>query len=114
MDIAANHRNVAERELINHLLRALGRNPPTTHRSRFFSALHNVLMYIIGIIVATFFFVQAMETVSFIVSPNAGIFWKLLWVLFLSVIGVFTACMGTVLARAIARDAPVVVLVVRE
>jgi hypothetical protein len=78
----ANHRGVADRELINRLLRALGRTAPTTHRSRLFSMLHNFLMYIIGIIVATFFFIQAMEMVSFIVSPNAGIVWKLLWVVF--------------------------------
>lgn len=55
------------------------------------SVVFGALIYIISLVVTGYTIVQAMETVSFILSPNTGIAWKVGWIMFLLLVGVFTS-----------------------
>lgn len=62
--------------------------------STFLGALvHAFFMYVIGLIFATYLLVQAMEAISFILSPNTGSMLKVAWIVFISVCGIGTAAM---------------------
>jgi hypothetical protein len=104
----AGHQDALQFELMaayNRYLQSLNHTDSTRHLSHLSSTLYIALTYITGIIVATYLIVQAMETVSFVLSPNAGLIWKLLWVLFISTIGVFVARMCIVAVGGNFEDA---------
>jgi hypothetical protein len=52
-------------------------------------ALHAILTCIVGIVVATYLLAQAMEAISFLLSPNTGIVLKGAWLVFISICGIF-------------------------
>jgi hypothetical protein len=55
------------------------------------SVVFGALIYIISLVITGYIIVQAMETVSFILSPHTGIAWKVGWIMFLILVGIFTS-----------------------
>jgi hypothetical protein len=53
------------------------------------ATVYTILTYIIGILVAAYIIVQAMEAVSFVLSPHGGLLQKSAWLLYLFAATVF-------------------------
>jgi hypothetical protein len=68
-------------------------NPPSmaTISTTLYSAILTILIYTVSIIIAAYLVVQAMEAVSFILSPNTGIVQKIAWLLFLPLVAVIAS-----------------------
>jgi hypothetical protein len=54
------------------------------------AALYSIFTYIVSIIIAAYMVVQAMEAVSFVLSPHGGLVQKSAWLLYLFAAAVFT------------------------